>query len=146
MAYRVLLDVNICLDLLLNRKPHVLYSGQIFEAGEKGFIKLVISGLCFDTLFYVMRPVLGARKSIEKLQLLLGYVHVGMIHHNTVQQVLDSGWSDLEDALHYYCALQNDCLYIITRNKKDFKRGTQSVIIVTPEEFLGSNQFLGEKR
>ena len=136
MAYRVLLDVNICLDLLLDRKPHVTSSGQIFEAGEKGSITLVISGLSFDTLFYIMRPALGARKSIEKLQLLHRYVHTGTIDHKTVEQALASGWPDLEDALQYYCALHNDCRFLITRNKKDFKADSKSLRILSPEEFL----------
>jgi len=140
MAYRVLVDVNICLDLLLDRKPHVTYSGQIFEAGEKGLVKLVISGLSFDTLFYIMRPALGARKSIEKLQLLLRYVHTGTIDHDTVKQALCSGWNDLEDALHYYCALHNNCRFLITRNKKDFKADSKSLRILSPEEFLEEHQ------
>ena len=140
MAYRVLVDVNICLDLLLDRKPHVTSSGQVFEAGEKGSITLVISGLSFDTLFYIMRPALGARKSMEKLRLLHRYVHTGAIDHKTVEQALNSGWPDLEDALQYYCALHNDCRFLITRNKGDFKAGSKSLKILSPEEFLQEHQ------
>lgn len=136
MTYRVLLDVNICLDLLLDRKPHVTYSGQIFEAGEKGSIKLVVSGLSFDTLFYIIRPVLGERKSMEKLRLLLRNVHTGTIDHDIVEQALNSGWPDLEDALQYYCALHNDCRFLVTRNKADFKSDSKSLKILSPGEFL----------
>lgn len=136
MAYRVLVDVNICLDVLLDRKPHVTYSGQIFEAGEKGSIKLVISGLSFDTLFYIMRPSLGARKSAEKLKLLLRFVRAGTIDHGTVKQALHSGWNDLEDALQYYCAVHNKCHYLVTRNKGDFKADSTSLRIISPEAFL----------
>ena len=56
MAIRVLADVNICLDVLMDRKPFVEYSGRIFEEAEEGNLILMISGLSFDTLFYVMRP------------------------------------------------------------------------------------------
>jgi predicted nucleic acid-binding protein len=41
---------------------------------------------------------------------------------------------DFEDALQYYCACDNDCDIIVTRNKKDFDFST--IEVLTPEEFL----------
>jgi len=136
MAIRALADVNICLDLLLDRKPFVNYSGRIFEMAEEGKIRLFISGLSFDTMFYVMRPAIGEKKSMEKLRLLFSYTSVGTVDSGVVKKALQSGWKDLEDALQYYSALQSGCEYLITRNVQDFRRDSDQIKILKPAEFL----------
>jgi predicted nucleic acid-binding protein len=136
MEDKVLTDVNVCLDLLMDRKPFVEHSGQLFELAENGDIQLCISGLSFDTLFYVMRPAIGAKKSIAKLRLLRKHIKVAEVNTRVVDQALQSGWTDLEDALQYFCAVQNGCNYLVTRNKNDFKSGKESLAVVTPEEFV----------
>jgi predicted nucleic acid-binding protein len=136
MEDNVLADINVCLDLLMDRKPFVEHSGQLFELAENGDIRLCISGLSFDTLFYVMRPAIGAKKSIAKLRLLRKHVIVAEVNTRVVDRALQSGWTDLEDALQYFCAVQNGCNYLVTRNKNDFKPGNESIMVVTPEEFV----------
>lgn len=136
MADRVLADVNICLDLLMDRKPFVEHSGQVFEQAENGDIELCVSGLSFDTLFYVMRPAIGAKKSIAKLRLLRKHIKVAEVNARVVDQALQSDWTDLEDALQYFCAVHSGCNYLVTRNKNDFKSGNESLMVVTPEEFV----------
>lgn len=129
-------DVNVCLDVLVDRKPFVEYSGRIFEEAEKGNLTLVISGLSFDTLFYVMRPSLGAKKSTDLLRLLCTHIEIGTINSSVVEQAIDAGWTDLEDALQYYCAVENDCGYLVTRNQKDFKSRDKKLKIVSPKTCL----------
>ena len=51
MVDSILVDVNVCLDLLLDRHPYVEYSGQIFELAEQNELSVTVSGLSFDTLF-----------------------------------------------------------------------------------------------
>jgi len=51
-----------------------------------------------------------------------------------IENGLSSKFSDFEDALQYYCALQKDCNIIIARNVKDFKECDLSIL--TPDEYL----------
>jgi len=139
MADKLLADVNICLDLLLDRRPFVESSGRIFELAEQGKLDLVVSGLSFDTLFYIMRPSMGAVKTTTVLQRFLTYVEVGQVDSWVVTQALQAGWNDLEDALQYYCAFQAECNFLITRNKPDFKQIEKRIVICSSEEYL-SNQ------
>ena len=129
-------DVNICLDVLMDRKPFVEYSGRIFEEAEEGNLILMISGLSFDTLFYVMRPSIGAKKATELLRLLCSQIKIGTIDDKVVKQALDAGWTDLEDALQYYCARENGCDYLVTRNQKDFKPRDKKLKILSPKACL----------
>lgn len=136
MAHRVLADVNVCLDVLLDRKPFIEYSGRIFEEAEKGTLDLLISGISFDTLFYIMRPSIGVKRATELLQLLCVEVDIGIIDGKVVQQAVDAGWNDLEDALQYFCAVENGCDYLITRDEKGFKSTGRKIEVVSPKVFI----------
>lgn len=137
MANNILADVNVCLDLLLDRKPFVESSGKLFEFAEMGQIRLFVSGLSFDTLFYIMRPAMGAERAMNVLKEFRAHVDVAAVNSDVVDKALEADWKDLEDALQYYCASENGCGFLVTRNKPDFQKGTESVKIYTPEEFVG---------
>jgi len=49
---------------------------------------------------------------------------------------LNSNFSDFEDALHHFNAIDSKCEIIITRNPKDFKNSL--LPIMTPNEFIKS--------
>ncbi|SMO50722.1 type II toxin-antitoxin system VapC family toxin [Gracilimonas mengyeensis] len=137
MAPKLLLDVNVCLDVLLDRKPFVSHSGKIFELGEEGKVALFISGLSFDTLFYVMRPQMGAKKSTDLLKLMLKHIAVAPVNQSVVSKALNANWKDLEDALQYYAALEQGCDFLISRNHTDFKtRELDKIKVLPPIQFL----------
>lgn len=136
MTDSVLVDVNVCLDLLLDRQPHVEYSGQIFELAEQSKLSVLVSGLSFDTLFYVMRPTMGATKSTQLLKEFSQHISVGTVNQSVMHKALNAGWKDLEDALQYYCSLEAGCSMIITRNTADFTPADDAIPILTPQQFL----------
>lgn len=136
MANSVLADVNVCLDLLLDRHPFVEYSGQIFERAEQGKLTVVVSGLSFDTLFYIMRPAMGASKATQLLREFSRNITVGAVNQSVVQNALQAGWKDLEDALQYYCAIEAKCNAVVTRNIPDFSPARDTIRVLTPEQFF----------
>jgi predicted nucleic acid-binding protein len=138
MADSILTDVNVCLDLLLDRHPYVEFSGQIFELAEQNKLDVTVSGLSFDTLFYIMRPTLGAKVSTQILQKFSQHIKVGTVNHSVVQKALEAGWKDLEDALQYFCAVESGCSALITRNITDFNSDDNTLSILTPEQFLNT--------
>jgi len=139
MADKLLLDINVCLDFLIDRKPYSNASGQLFELGEKGKTELVVSGLSFDTLFYLMRPSMGAANATNLLRTFQKHIKIGTVDSTVVKKALNANWKDLEDALHYYCALQSGCNFLITRNKKDFNVSENKLTVLTPEEYLADD-------
>jgi predicted nucleic acid-binding protein len=137
MGNRILADVNVCLDLLLDRKPYVEHSGKLFELAENDNIQLLISGLSIDTLFYIIRPVLGSKKSNELLATLLEIAEIAPVDENGVRDALEAGWSDLEDALQFYSAIHAECTHLVTRNTRDFKQNDYPELqIMTPRQYL----------
>jgi len=51
-----------------------------------------------------------------------------------VKSAIENKFKDFEDDLHYQTALSNSILYLITRNKKDFKN--DKIMIMDAEEFI----------
>jgi len=139
MVFKVLLDVNICLDVFLDRKPHVTFSGKLFELSENKVIHPYISGISFDTLFYIIKPELGHKKTISILKDLTKHIDIAPVSKKVVMQALEAGWTDLEDALQYYSAYFSDCDYVITRDIKGFSGSKESLIVCSPQKFLEEN-------
>lgn len=137
MADRVLLDVNICLDVMLKRKPFWEDSAKIFLAVEKGQIEGRVSAISFDTMFYILRSDIGSAKAQTELKHLRKHIHVSIVDTVVVDNALNAGWGDLEDALQYYSAESSECKALITRNKRDYPDNS-NLPIFTPVEFISN--------
>lgn len=137
MANRVLLDVNVCLNWLLFRTPHADTAGRIFKAVEENEIDALISGISFDTMFYVMRRNIGATQATTELKNLLNHFQIGIVNKNVIKHALKVAWPDLEDAIQYYNAVYNNCDAIITRNTGDFF--PKELPVLKPEEYISTH-------
>jgi len=58
----VLVDVDVILDVLLDRKPHAEASAAMWAAVETGLAAGLISGHAVTTIHYLVRKELGAVK------------------------------------------------------------------------------------
>ncbi|MDZ7718476.1 MAG: PIN domain-containing protein [Balneolaceae bacterium] len=137
MADRVLLDVNVCLDVLLKREPFWEDSAKIFLAAERDQIAGRVSAISFDTMFYILRSDLGSAKAQAELKRLRTHIQISAVDTSVVDHALNAEWSDLEDALQYYSAKFSKCKAIITRNKRDYPKKS-NLPIFTPVEFISS--------
>ena len=73
---------------------------------------------------------------MEKLRKFKTVSTVSDLSDTIIDKGLSSAFSDFEDALQYYCALQSNCNILITRNGKDFK--FSELPVLTGEEYLKS--------
>ena len=58
-------------------------------------------------------------------------------NHVVMQKVLQSDFSDLEDALQYYSAVDSNIKVIVSKNKKDFTTA-KGIAVFHPQEFVES--------
>ena len=61
-------------------------------------------------------------------------VNVLAVDSKTIDLAIASNFTDFEDAIKYFCAVENNLTTIITRNIKDFKKA--SIKVLTPETFI----------
>lgn len=117
-----LLDTDICLDSIAGRDPWDKDANRIFHSAVEGYVKLFISGLTFSNLYYLLGKTHGSKKTVQKLSAMRDLVSVSTVDEEVVDLALKSGWSDFEDALQYYSALNSGCKLLITRNVSDYKK------------------------
>ncbi len=130
------LDTNIVLDLLAHRMPFYTEAAKLFSLADKKILKLSISALCLADSNYILSkqlPAAEVRKILRKFKVL---VNVLPLDSKISELALNSEFSDFEDAIQYFTAIENDQDIIITRNQQDFKES--KIPIMTAGEFIKS--------
>ncbi len=131
----VLLDLNVVLDLLLQRAPWCIEAQAIWNAHHAGRLTASISAASLPTIFYVIRRAEGwdaahiAIRDCAKTLEVLG-VDVSVV---LIAQTLPG--RDFEDNLQAACAIEHGCDALVTRDKSGFRNG--SINVLTPAELLG---------
>ncbi|MCK9208274.1 MAG: PIN domain-containing protein [Salinivirgaceae bacterium] len=134
---KVLIDSDVILDLLFDRKPFAEYSSAILAMCETGKLIGFLTPLIYSNVYYLLRQTAKHEKVIEKLKQLLEITEVLQMDRKAIENALNSGFKDFEDSLQNYSAINNGSIdLILTRNLKDYKNSELGVF--TPETYLKS--------
>ena len=131
---QVFVDTNIVIDLLAKREPYYKDAQALFTRADKDEIQILISSLTFANAYYSIvkhYKDVDAKKYLAKFKVL---VKILPLDDKAIELALVSDFSDFEDGLQYYIAMDNQADIIITRNKKDFKSST--IPVLTAGEYL----------
>jgi predicted nucleic acid-binding protein len=133
---KILLDTNIILDIALERQPFFQPAAKILETSDFDRFHLYISASMATDVFYVIRKEKGESVGLAFLKDLLDAVDVCRVDKGILLLALESDFSDFEDAVQHFAAVNAELEVIITRNKKDYS--ASSLKIMDPEEFVGT--------
>jgi len=131
---KLFFDNDVILDFSIERNPFAAEAVTLINLVESGEYKGFTSSVVFTNIYYIQRKLTDHDKTInflKKLRLILTVLNVDDL---IIQKALESGFSDFEDAVQYFSAVQNRIDYIITRNTEDYKKSVLPVY--TPAEFL----------
>jgi len=131
---RVLFDVNVVLDLLLDRHPHFEASAAAFAAVESGIAEGLLAAHAVTTIHYLVRKQTSAAKTRRILTQILSVLNVAAVDSTVIQRALDLPCPDFEDAVTAAAAHAADCNYIVTRDPKGFQGSP--VRSLTPDSIL----------
>ena len=138
MIKKVFIDTDVILDVALARDPFFSASKIILAMAENNIIIGAISSNCVANIYYILRKAGGNSQARKFISAIVKYITVITIDHKNVLEALKSKFSDFEDALQHYSAIEHQCEYIITRNIEDYKNAEIPVLL--PEEFIGMFQ------
>jgi predicted nucleic acid-binding protein len=136
MAYRrIFIDSDIFIDVLLKRE-------QFYKAGQKLLnirrnedgTEICTSALIIANILYISIKALGKNEAKESIQKLLNLVTVFPLNADCINLAMNSNFTDIEDAMQHFIAMQNQCDLIITRNLKHFKNSL--LPIMSANEYL----------
>ena len=134
---QIFMDTNVVIDFLANRQPFSLDAASLFNMALEGKIKIYISAVSYNNIYYVLRQSLTNNATIKLLEDLSEMTVITDVTSKIIRQSLKTEFKDYEDAIQYYTALSIKGIdFIVTRNTKDFKKS--SLPILTPTEALVS--------
>ncbi len=132
---KIFVDTNIVIDLLSRREPFFEEAASLFSLADKKQIELTVSSLTIANVSYALLRQMesnNAKSILRKLRLI---VSILSLDDKIIGLALnDNTFSDFEDGLQYFTAIENEQELIITRNLKDFKNS--KLPVMTARQFI----------
>ena len=135
MASKLFIDSDVVIDFFTDRKPHANPASELFDLNERGEVKLYLSAVSINNIYYIVRRYLGHKKALEVIEELVIMTEVIGTTRKEIIQALKNNFKDFEDSIQYSSALTIDGIEaIITRNIKDYKNS--EIAVMTPLNYL----------
>ncbi len=132
---KLFIDTNIVIDLLSRREPFYDEAATLFSLADKKEIELTVSSLTIANTCYILLRQMDSNKAKLILRKLRMIVKILSLDDKIIGLALnDENFSDFEDGLQYFTALENGQDLIITRNLRDFKNSKLPVL--TSKQFI----------
>ncbi len=125
---RLLVDVNVVLDVLLDRAPYAEMACALWAAVERGAGKGLLPAHGVTTTFYLVAKELGAPQARQAVRALLEVFEVAPVDDAVVRAALDLEWPDFEDAVCAAAAAAAGCDAIVTRDPAGFRGSPVRVV------------------
>lgn len=129
---KLLLDVNVVLDVTLLRQPHLLASAKVLDACERRLATACLCATSLTTLHYLAAKAKDRATARRLLENLLRFCEVADVHNAVVRAAIRLNWMDFEDAILHEAATLAQCDTIVTRNTQDFNKS--KLPVQTPAE------------
>jgi predicted nucleic acid-binding protein len=118
---KLLLDINIVLDVILARAPWAGEAAALLSVVEEGRAEGYVAGHTLPTIHYIVAKQTDRQSAAAAVTDLLRLVQVVPLQNADFHQALILGLADFEDAVQAAAALKIGADYLITRNAKDFR-------------------------
>ena len=131
----ILVDTNILMDVIADRKPYAEYGKEILEMCAKRQVTGVMAAHSIPNLFYILRKDFSQEERRALLRNLCRIFRISDLNAKKILAALDNDeFLDFEDCLQEECAVEQSADFIVTRNPDDFMKSR--VKVLQPDEFL----------
>ena len=132
---KLFVDTNIVIDLLARREPFYVEAAELFSLADKRHVELSISSLTIANTSYALLRQMDSNRAKSVLRKLRLILKVLPLDDKIIGLALnDESFSDFEDGLQYFTAIEYEQELIITRNLKDFKNS--KLPTMTAKQFI----------
>ncbi|UYM18547.1 PIN domain-containing protein [Endozoicomonas euniceicola] len=131
---KILVDTNVILDVLFERKPFVNHSSVIMGKIERRTLGGMLCATTLTTIHYLACKSIGKKEGTGAIKKLLQIYEIAPVDHQILTFALNSGFKDYEDGVLHASAIKAGAVAIVTRNIKDF--AVSELPVFTPEEFI----------
>jgi predicted nucleic acid-binding protein len=131
---KVLLDVNVVLDVLLARQPWFADASQVWDAHRNGQITVAVAAFTIPTVFYVVRRQIDLNHAHTAVQICLSTLEIVPVLRTTLELARNLPGSDYEDNLQLACAMEAQKDGVVTRDPNGYPGAT--IPILTAADLL----------
>jgi len=132
--HRILIDLNLILDVLQQREPFYTLSARVLASSEAGLTEGFVAAHTLTTLFYLIAKDQSPEVARVSLSEMLRFLRVAPVNQETIEQALTLPYRDFEDAVQMMSAVQVGAKYLVSRDARDYKAGPLPVLL--PAEML----------
>jgi len=130
---KLLIDVNIILDVVLDREVDGS-SAAVMNLIDEGKARGLSSAASYTAIYYLINKFLDHHKALRVIQDLLAILQIIPIDEKTLNSALNEKGPDFEDNIQIVSARLSKADYIITRNLSHFKYSP--IQALSPGEYL----------
>ena len=125
---RLLVDLNVVLDVLLDRAPHAEAAAALWAAIEAGEAEGRLSAHAVTTLHYLATRARGLVFGEQCVRDVTSVFAVSPVDGAVVAHALALGFADFEDAVTVAAAEANGCGVIVSRDASGFRGASLAVL------------------
>jgi predicted nucleic acid-binding protein len=131
---RILLDINIVLDVLFERQPWFEDSRAVWQAHDDGLIAGHLAASSMTDLFYIGRRLVGSDTAWAAIDACLATFQFCPVDDQTLRSARELPARDFEDNVLIACASHAGLDAIVTRDARDFRDAP--IPVLTPAQLL----------
>ena len=131
---KVLLDINVVLDVLLNRPPWVADASAVWSAHTHGQVEASLAAFSVPTLFYIVRRQTDLITAQAAVADCLATFRIVPVDRTTLDKARTLLHDDFEDNLQLACALQAGLDALVTRDPSGFT--SSPIPVLSADELL----------
>ena len=136
LAHRLLIDINVILDVAGEREPYREPSQKILSMIERRKAHGFVSAVSYSTLYYLLQRDIGHGDAREFLTVLSELVSIVPVDKSVIERAMRVETVDYEDAIQIASAEACRADFIVTRDVHGYKKS--SVKPITPSEYLAT--------
>lgn len=132
--HRLLLDTNVLLDFMIEKRPESGYAVDIFRLCANGAAKGMVGAASLKDIYYISQKYLGEQAARNFVRAFIAAFDVAPVDKALCATAVDSDEPDFEDGLVRAAAEDNSADFIISRDTKAY--GRSKVRALTPREYV----------
>jgi len=125
---RFLFDINVVLDVLLDRRPHAEAAASLWSRVERGEAHGLLPAHALTTIHYLAAKTRGGGFARQVLDQLLSVFRVVAVDEKILRRALEMPLKDFEDSVCASCAEFAACDAVVTRDPRGFRGAPIAVI------------------
>jgi predicted nucleic acid-binding protein len=131
---RLLVDTNVILDVMLDRRRFVVDSAKVVAAAETGRYEGSLCATTITTIHYLAAKELGRESTAGHIERLLRIFRIAPVNETVLRAALHGKPRDYEDIVLLEAARGIGVDGIVTRNPHDFPKA--GLPIYTPADVI----------